>query len=596
MEKRNNKFYLNGEEFRIKGGSFHYFRCLPEYWDEIMKKIRGAGLNTVETYTAWNMHEPKKGIFDFSGMLDLVRFIRLAEENSLKVILRTGPFICAEWENGGLPPWLLKKEYNIKFRCNSPEYMRHLKDWFGVLLPKIRPYLDTNGGNIIALALENEYGSFGDDFSYLAEIEKIYRENGIYCLLFAADGHSKYYLSTGKNSPEILSGTDFAGDGGIDKFRDVLLYDGDSPYFASEYWAGNFTDWGFPECTHIEDDTVRGAVRDFDRLGASYNIYMIYGGTNFGFTNGAQCNIGGYHPVTTSYDYDAAISEWGGYTQRYFDIKGGDKTPVPPSPILQSPGEVKLTESASLWSNLSIGKHFKSVTVEPMEEFDQSYGYILYRKTVDYDADINCIKLKGIADRAHVFVNGVLSGIRMRDADTSEIKLSECLKPGDTVDILVENLGRICYGEETYLGDRKGITESVIFTQVFPDGSVRFPGKTVFNWDITTLELHDLSGVAFKSGAPESFPAFFKGRFKAKGQASCFLHFDNFRKGVVWINGFNIGRYWEIGPVNALYVPGALLKDDNEIVIFETDSLRGEPSVTLTDVCGIPNHHEEIKV
>lgn len=184
MEKRNNKFYLNGEEFRIKGGSFHYFRCLPEYWDEIMKKIRGAGLNTVETYTAWNMHEPKKGIFDFSGMLDLVRFIRLAEENSLKVILRTGPFICAEWENGGLPPWLLKKEYNIKFRCNSPEYMRHLKDWFGVLLPKIRPYLDTNGGNIIALALENEYGSFGDDFSYLAEIEKIYRENGIYCLLF----------------------------------------------------------------------------------------------------------------------------------------------------------------------------------------------------------------------------------------------------------------------------------------------------------------------------------------------------------------------------------------------------------------------------
>lgn len=148
-----------------------------------------------------------------------------------------------------------------------------------------------------------------------------------------------------------------------------------------------------------------------------------------------------------------------------------------------------------------------------MEEFDQSYGYILYRKTVDYDADINCIKLKGIADRAHVFVNGVLSGIRMRDADTSEIKLSECLKPGDTVDILVENLGRICYGEETYLGDRKGITESVIFTQVFPDGSVRFPGKTVFNWDITTLELHDLSGVAFKSGAPGKLSGVLQGAF-----------------------------------------------------------------------------------
>ena len=596
MERKNKKFYIEGRQFRIKGGSFHYFRCLPEYWDGIMKKICAAGLNTVETYTVWNMHEPKKGVFDFSGMLDLCRFIELAGENDLKVILRTGPFICAEWENGGLPSWLLKKEYNIRLRCNTPEYMRHLKDWFSVLLPKIRPYLDTNGGNVIAVAIENEYGSFGDDFSYLAEIEKIYRENGIDCLLFAADGHSKYYLSTGKTSAGVLSGTDFAGGGDEDKFRDVDLYDPDSPYFASEYWAGNFTDWGFDECTNIDNAIVKGAIADFDRLGASYNIYMMFGGTNFGFFNGAQCNIGGYHPVTTSYDYDAAISEWGGYTQRYFDIKGEDKTPVPPSPRLQNIGKVRLTESASLWDNLNIGRRFKSVTAEPMEEFDQSYGYILYRKMINYDADINCIRLNGLADRAHVFVNGRLAGIRMRDNDTSPVRLSENLKPGDVVDILVENLGRVCYGEETYLGDKKGITGSVVFTQAFPDGSVRHPGKIGFNWEIITLEMDDISKVAYNSGAPETFPAFFKGRFKAENRDSCFLHFDNFRKGVVWINGFNIGRYWEIGPVTALYIPGVLLKEENEIVIFETDSLRGEPSVTINGVCGIPNHHEEIKV
>ena len=598
MERRNKKFYLNGEEFRIKGGSFHYFRCLPEYWDGIMKKIRAAGLNTVETYTAWNMHEPKKGVFDFTGMLDLCRFIELADKNSLKVILRTGPFICAEWENGGLPPWLLKKKYNVKLRCNTPEYMSHLKDWFSVLLPKIRPYLDTNGGNVIALAVENEYGSFGDDFSYLSAIEKIYKENGIDCLLFAADGHSKYYLSTGKSSPEILSGTDFAGDGSIRKFQNVELYDSSSPYFASEYWAGNFTNWGFSECTHIDNAVVKDAIESFDKLGASYNIYMMFGGTNFGFSNGAQCNNPkGYMPVTTTYDYDAAISEWGGYTQRYFDIKGSDETPVPPSPSLQNIGKVSLAKSASLWDNPDkLGRHFKSVTIEPMEEFDQSYGYILYRKVIDYDADINCIKLKGIADRAHVFVNGNLKGIRMRDRDTTGIWLEESLKPGDTVDIFVENLGRVCYGEETYLGDRKGITDAVVFTRSERGGTPGNPGKIGFNWEITTLEMDDISAVSYKDGTPESYPAFFKGSFNAKNNDSCFLHFDNFKKGAVWINGFNIGRYWEIGPVTALYVPGVLLKEENEIVIFETDGLRGEPAVTVNDICGIPNHHEEIKV
>lgn len=598
LEVKNKKFYLNGEEFRIKSGTFHYFRALPEYWEEILTKIKAAGLNTVESYTCWNLHEPKKGVFDFSGMLDLERFIQTADKVGLKVILRTGPFICAEWEAGGLPAWLLKKEYNVTFRCNTPEYLTHLSDWFSVLLKKIRPHLETNGGNVIALAVENEYGSFGDDFSYLAEVEKIYKKNGIDCLLIAADGSSKYYLSTGRSGTHIISGTDFGGSATIDRLNMVDLYDENSPYFALEYWCGNFTDWGYPACTHDDLEHTKKTMELFNEIDANFNIYMMFGGTNFGFMNGAQRNRGGYKPVTTSYDYDAAITEWGGYTERYFLIKGDDKTPVPPSPSLQNIGTVALTQSASLWDNLSIGNKYKSVAIKSMEEFDQNYGYILYRKVMDYDGDVNCIKMTDVHDRAYVYVNGVLCGIRTRDIDSDKpVFLSEYLKKGDVIEILVENMGRICFGEETYLGDRKGITEAVVLT--WHDGKIfGNPGKTTFNWEVTTLEMADISSVKYENGTSRKLPAFFRGSFKAKNKNSCFIHFDNFKKGVIWVNGFNLGRYWEIGPVTALYVPGELLNEDgdNEIVIFETDGLRGEPTVSITAECGIPNHHDEIIV
>lgn len=599
---KNNKFYLDGEEFQIHSGAFHYFRALPEYWEDIMRKIKAAGLNTVESYTCWNLHEPHKGEFNFSGMLDLERFIKTAERVGLKVILRTGPFICAEWENGGLPSWLLKKEYNIRFRCNTEPYLTHLKDWFKVLLGKIKPYLDTNGGPVIALAIENEYGSYGDDFTYLKEVENIYKNEGIDCLFIAADGHEKYHLSTGACGTHIAHGIDTGGTCGMEKFTPLTEYDPNAPLFSTEYWAGNFTSEGAPKCTYIDEANVQSAMGSFVELGASFNIYMFFGGTNFGFTTGAQANAGGYKPVITSYDYDAAITEWGGYTERYFTIKNAMERAgvkitesVPKSPTLQNIGEVKLEKSANFFDNLHIGKHFKSVTVESMEEFDQVNGFILYKKVMDYDGDIVAIKLKGIRDRAMVFVNGELKGIRRRDVDESPIVLEEKLMPGDVVEVLVENMGRICYGEETYLGDRKGITEAIIFTR-YVGGVLRNPGKVGFNWDITTFEMDDISAVNYKEGIVNKCPAFFKGHFKAENNNSCFLHFDNFTHGNVYINGFNIGKYRSQGPLKALYIPGVLLKEDNEIVIFETDAVKGEPSVTINDICGIENHREEIIV
>lgn len=603
---KNKKFYLNGEEFKIHSGAFHYFRALPEYWEDILKKIKAAGLNCVESYTCWNLHEPHKGEFNFSGMLDLEKFIQTADRLGLKVILRTGPFICAEWENGGLPSWLLKREYNIRFRCNTEPYLTHLKDWFHVILPKIRPYLDVNGGPIIALAVENEYGSFGDDFTYLKEVEQIYKDENMDCLYIASDGNKDYHLSTGKSGNHIVHGMDFGGVGTIDDFNIIDKYDASSPYFTIEYWAGNFTNWGFDECTHIPDEVVRQSVNNFVDIGASFNIYMMFGGTNFGFTNGAQGNLswmkGEYNPVVTSYDYDAAISEWGGYTQRYFDIKeamerdhGKADVEVPKSPVLQNIGTVQLTESAALFDNLHIGQRHKSVTVESMEEFDQIGGYILYSKVMTYNAELNAIKIVGVHDRAHVFVNKKLVGVRMRGEDESVIELPQNLQSGDTIDILVENMGRICYGEDTYFGDRKGICGGVFLTHR-KNGELRNPGKAAFNWDITCLELDNIEGVRFKSGIITEYPAFFRGTFNAEDNNSCFIHFDNFTKGVVFVNGFNLGRYWDRGPLNALYVPGVILKNENEIVIFETEGLKENPIIEINDICGIPNHHKEIIV
>lgn len=604
---KNKKFYLDGKEFKIQSGSFHYFRALPEYWEDILTKIKAAGLNTVETYTCWNLHEPHKGQFDFSGMLDIERFIRTADKVGLKVILRTGPFICAEWENGGLPSWLLKKEYNIRFRCNSEPYITHLKEWFHVLLPKIRPYLDSNGGPVIALAVENEYGSFGDDFSYLKEIEKVYRDEHMDCLYIAADGNKDYHLSTGKASDDIVQGVNFgAGAASPEALTAVDKHAPNSPYIVTEYWAGNFTNWGFDECTNIPDEAVKNGVNLFVDMGASFVLYMVFGGTNFGFTNGGQGDLSWmknkYNPCVTSYDYDAAITEWCGYTKRYFDVKdamerdhGPSDVAVPASPVLQNIGKVTLTQSAPLFDNLQLGKAYKTTAIEAMEEFDQVGGYILYSKTLEYDAYMDVIKIVGLHDRAHVFLNGELVAVRMRGEDESPIELGRELKKGDTVDILVENMGRICYGEDTYFGDKKGITGAVLFTHK-KGGEVINPGKVAFNWNVTCLEMDNVTEAHFADGTNCKCPAFFRGTFKVKNKNSCFVRFDNFTKGVIYINGFNLGRYWERGPLEALYIPGVILKDDNEIIVFETDAVKGAPAVEITDVCGIPNHHEEVFV
>jgi beta-galactosidase len=273
---------------------------------------------------------------------------------------------------------------------------------------------------------------------------------------------------------------------------------------------------------------------------------------------------------------------------------GKSDTPLPPSPRLQKIGKVALTDKAELFSNLQIGRTVKSVTIESMEEFDQSFGYILYSKTFDYNPEMNAIKLVGLHDRAHIFLNGRLVGILMRGGEDF-VELPQDLKAGDKLDILVENMGRICFGEDTYFGDKKGISGGVMLTHR-KNGVLVNPGKVAFNWTITCLEMEDISGLHFNEISDFNAPAFYRGSFKTESRDSCFVRFDNLKKGIIFINGFNLGRYWEKGPLEALFIPGVILKDENEIIVFETDGMRGEPSLEITDICGIPNHHEEIRV
>ena len=598
---KDKKFYLNGKEFKIYSGSLHYFRALPEYWESLMEKYAAAGLNTVETYIAWNVHEPQKGQYVFEGMADIERFIKTAQKVGLKVILRPGPFICAEWESGGLPTWLYNDPL-LRLRCKSEPYLTHLREWYMVLFSKIKPYLDANGGPIIAVALENEYGSFGDDFEYLTEVEKIYKDAGLDCLFFSSDGDEEIFLCTGSHE-HVIKAIDFACSD-IDMsvhFAPTDKYlDGKAPYFAAEYWGGNFTHWGDTHHYESKNEDFEKNIRQFVEMGASFNDYMFFGGTNFGFTSGANKfvndfgffadgnifhdnNPNAYLPTMTSYDYDAALTEWGDYTEKFYIVrdiiaKNSDKPlpPVPPPPKYQDIGEVKLTQSALLFDNMQLASTFKSKTVEPMERFGQVGGYIRYRKVMTYDAPYKYIELDGLRDRAHVFLNGNLLGVRMREFDESRIHFEGGLKKGDIIDVFVENMGRVNFGILTYTGDRKGILNAILLSD-----------RVVFDWEVSCFEMMDISSVKYSDGAVSEYPSFFKGTFKAQSNGECFVHMDNFRKGVVYVNGFNLGRHWEVGPQTALYIPGALLKEENEIVVFETEGLRGEPSVIINSQHGL---------
>lgn len=564
------QFCKDGKPIKLISGAVHYFRNLPETWPDIFEKLRAMGCNCVETYCAWNMHEPKPGTFDFTGRLDIVRFIKEAEKAGLMVIVRPGPYICAEWEFGGLP-WWIQREEGLEIRCRNEVYIRYFDRYLDELLGRVRPLLCTNGGPVILLQCENEYGYYGDDREYLSYLRDGYRRRGIDVPLFTSDGGSEDSLLDGTVEgclPTLNFGSRVEENF---KVHDQLFPN--CPKVCMEMWDGWFDAWGDEKHHTTDPQAYAGVVRDMLKKG-SLNIYMFIGGTNFGFTSGAN-HYEKFAPDVTSYDYDALLTECGDVTEKYKAVRevireatGKELPPIPKDREKKAYGKVALTRSAGLLSNLdALSSPIHSDVPRAMEEYGIGYGYIAYRTVLNRDYRDAKLSFESLGDRAQVLVNGKLQGIAYLN-DSLEVTVNA--KKGDVLTILVENMGRANFGPK--MMRKKGLP-----------GRVLLGGKIHFSWDVYPLPMTDLSGLSFGGDEAEA-PAFYEGTFTVEEPADTFLRTDSFKKGFVVLNGFNLGRYWEVGPQKTLYVPGPLLKKgENTLLLFESDGRKGEAEVEFVD-------------
>ncbi len=565
-----NQFVCDGKPVKLISGAVHYFRNMPDTWDDIFDKMRAMGLNCVETYTAWNMHEPQSGEFCFSGRLNIAEFIRKAQDKGLMVIVRPGPYICAEWEFGGLP-WWLQNEENMEIRCMNDTYIKYFDRYLDRLFDEIRPLLCTNGGPVIMLQCENEYGYYGDDKEYLSYLRDGYIRRGIDVPLFTSDGCAEGELLDG-SIEGCISTLNFGSDvEGRFAVHDRLYPD--MPKMCMEMWNGWFDAWGDNKHHTTSAEEYAKTVEDMLKRG-SVNMYMFIGGTNFGFTNGAN-HYEKFAPDVTSYDYDALLTECGDITPKYMAIRqvisnfiDYELPPVPKNRKKYAYGRVELTQSASLFDNLQRLSSPQSSNVPmPMESYGLGYGYILYETRLNRDYKNAVLSFESLGDRAQIYVEDRLQGIVY--VNDSELSLKINAKGGERLYILVENMGRTNFGSK--MMRKKGIA-----------GRLLIDGKIHFNWKAYPLEMNNLEKLDF--GTKELREGFFKGSFYVDSTADTFLRTDNFTKGFVTVNGFNVGRYWEIGPQKTLYIPASLLnKGENEIVIFESDGVKGDISVYMTD-------------
>ena len=569
-------FLLNGEPFQILSGSIHYFRTVPEYWDDRLEKLRQCGFNTVETYTCWNLHERKEGEFDFTGMLDLGRFIDIAASKGLYCIVRPGPYICAEWDYGGLPSWLMNYRH-MRVRCLDKTFLEKEFRYLDKLFEILRPRLITNGGNVIMLQVENEYGSYGNDHEYINTLADHYRESGMDVVLFTSDGASNMYLGGG-TSKDLLATVNF-GSGHETHFKFLQDYRPGQPIMCAEFWEGWF-DWWYEGHHRRVPDDVAQELDEMLSSGASVNFYMFCGGTNFGFYNGAN-DQDVYVPQTTSYDYDAALTEAGDLTKRFFEVRAVAEKHFCKLPELsvgntekKAYGRLELTSAALLFDNLeNISHAVKSAYPLTFEELGVDFGFTLYRTEIDYPIEEH-INIDPVRDRAIVFIDGKFAGIKERDRRNDDIVFT-CLRgEKHTIDILVENMGRVNYGVKMAEND-KGLVNPA-----------RLGPQNMFGWTMYPLTMDDLNNLKFSGfDNKTTFPAFLRGELIIEGTpCDTFIRLDGFDKGFVKVNGFNIGRYWNpAGPQKTLYIPAPLLKEgSNEIIVFELSGCE-EPAVTFVD-------------
>ena len=570
----NGKIIIDGKAEQIISGAIHYFRVLPELWEDRLLKAKQCGLNTIETYMCWNLHEPQEGIFNYDGLLDFEKFIKTAEDLGLWVIVRPGPYICAEWDNGGLPSWLMNKEA-LRLRCVNKAFLNTLEPFLNEILPRLEKLQYTENGPIIALQVENEYGSFGNDHEYIRHVRQIFLDNDITVPLFTSDGHADHYIQGG-TIPELTMTLNFGSDP-AGAFANGRKYRPEGPDFCMEFWNGWFDHWG--EEHHVRGyDDVADTLDQMLGMGANVNFYMFHGGTNFNFWNGANYVDNKLQPTITSYDYDAALSECGDPTEKYFAyqkiIKKYNKSAdygTPESSRKIAYNGVILTESVNLLDNLDLlGEKHDSVTPESMEYWGQDFGFIHYRTKLSGPMNDQKLGLEKVHDRALIFLDGKYLATYYRNDEVQEFEI-DIPADGAQLDILVENMGRINYGTEVGK-DFKGIL-----------GGARICLQYQHYWETWTLPLNNIDKLCYGDFCQKvNQPAFHRGVLEIDEAADTFLKFPG-KKGSVWINGFNIGRYWDVGPQNTLYIPSALLKKGaNEIVVFELHELSNN-SIQFTD-------------
>ena len=564
-------FLLDGKPFQIISGEMHPARIPVEYWRHRIQMAKAMGCNTIAAYVFWNYHESEPGKFDFqTENHNIAQFIRIVKEEGMYLILRPGPYVCAEWEFGGLPSYLLKIP-DIKVRCMDPRYLEGVDRYIKQLALQVKDLQVTNGGPILMVQVENEYGSYGNDRRYMKWIQEVWKNNGIKVPFYTADGATPFMLEAG-SLPDAAIGLDPAASDA--EYDQATKANPNVPSFTSELYPGWLTHWGEK---WQRPDTL-GLLKDVKWLmdhKKSFNFYVIHGGTNFGYWAGANAfNPTQYQPDVTSYDYDAPINEMGQPTPKYYALRNLlakyqpatlKQTPIPAeNPVIEIP-EIKFTSTGSVWDNLPPA--IVTPQPKPMEMFGQKAGFILYRTNL-IGHKKGKLRITELHDYATIFIDGKFVGKLDRCKAENIIELPEATTANPQLDILGEGMGRINFAE--YMIDRKGITERV-----------SLDGMTLMNWKVFTLPFDEtyLSHLKFSASATSSKPGnFFKGEFELATTGDTYLDVSQWEKGVVWINGHNLGRYWNIGPQKQLYCPAPWLKKGkNELVIFDLHQLIPKP-------------------
>ncbi|KAI5665452.1 hypothetical protein M9H77_15305 [Catharanthus roseus] len=619
-------FWKDGQPFGIIGGDLHYFRVHPQYWEDRLLRAKALGLNTIQTYVPWNLHEPRQGELTFEGIADIVSFLELCQKMNFLVMLRAGPYICAEWDLGGFPAWLLAIEPAIRLRSSDPFFLEQVDRWWNILLPKVSPLLYANGGPIIMVQIENEFGSYGEDKAYLHHLVNLARKHlSDDVILYTTDGGVRENLQKGTIlGQEVFSAVDFTtGDDPRPIFQLQKKFNKPrkSPPLSAEFYTGWLTHWG-EKIANTDATFTADSLDKILSINGSVVLYMAHGGTNFGFYSGANTGTdeSDYKPDLTSYDYDAPIRESGDVDNAKYKAlrrviakySASPLTPVPDDKKRAAFGQIKLTKSAFLFDMVDEKALFSEVESEnpiAMESLGQMFGFVLYTSEYSEKKKKSVLSIPKVHDRAQVFMSctsesrgrpkyvGTISRWSNRPI---ELPYTNC-GSRNKLYLLVENMGRVNYGR--YLFDKKGVLSFVYLD-----------GRPLYKWKMISIPLHNLnegqkinsiiphahpnylnasSHRKLKDGEDNLEPAFYSGHFTVNKVQDTYLSFKGWSKGVAFVNEFNIGRYWPLsGPQCDLYVPAPILRDGvNVVVILELESASPHLSLSSIDkpdfTCGL---------